>query len=279
MEKREQDEEISRLYQIIDHELQKPEDEMDSSLIAECSEFIEELLQEQGDKQSIDHDETLESIYAKMEGRDANRLCKSARHTKKPRMPHQKRILIRVAAALVAILVLMMSITVVAIRNGHGSAWEYIVENIKEIVNMSGGDTSESGNITLVKNNNTTKYSSIEDLIVQEQLDILYPSVLPEKVQLQKVTQFESEENKKTWDFQTNDEQLDIAAYNHYRTPLDKLENITEYQTEKLNYVILQKEDNSYQAIAQKDGYEYTIRYNDYDELTKIMTGMKGIDK
>ncbi len=279
MGKREQDEEISRLYQIIENELQKPEDEMDSSLIAECSEFIEELRQEQGEKQSIDYDKTLESIYAKIEGGDADRIRNSVQHTQKPRLPRRKRVLIRFAAALVAILVLMMSITVVAVRNGYSSAWEYLVVNIKEIMDMSCGDTSGTGNITMVINNHGTQYSSIEELLKTEQLSCFYPSVLPEGIEIQRVVQYDIDGNKKKWHFQTSDMRLSITVYNHYRTPLDKLENSTEYQTELLNFVITPMDDNTYQAIAHRDEYEYIIYSDNYDILLKILTGMKGIDK
>ncbi len=279
MERREQDEEIARLYQIIENELQKPEDEMDSSLIAECSEFIEELRQEQGEKQSIDSDKTPESVYAKIEGGDKDRIRKSVQHTQKPRLPRQKRVLIRFAAAMVAVLILVMSITVVAVRNGYCSAWEYIAENIKEIVNMSDGEISESGNITLIKNDNTTKYSSIEELIEQEQLDIIFPSVLPDNVQFQKVTQHDIDEDKKKWDFQTNNEYLDIVVYNYYRNQYEELNDYNEYQMGDLKFIILELDENIYQAMSQFNGSEYVIRYNNYDELLKILTGMKGIDK
>ncbi len=279
MGRKEQDEEISRLYQIIENELQKPEDEMDSSLIAECSDFIEEIRQEQGEQQSIDYDQTLESIYAKIEGLNAGQPANVPQVAKRLRFPRRKRMVIRLSVAMIAILVLMMSITVVAVHNGYSSAWEYIAANIKEIMDMSGGESENTGNITMIINNHGTHYSSIEELLEQEQLDIMYPSVLPENVKLQKVTQYDSEENGIAWDFQTSDDKLGFTVYNSYRTPLDAIGNVVEYQTEQLNFVIIQMNDQTYHAIAQQNGYEYIIRYDNYNELLRIIKGMKGIEK
>ncbi len=279
MERKEQDEEISRLYRIIENELQKPEDEMDSSLIAECSDFIDELRQEQGDIPSPDYDRKLELIYAALEGGDEEKLDQAPQMAKRLRLPRRKCVFIRLAAALVAILVLTMSLTVVAVRNGYSSAWAYVVENIKDIMNMSGGDTDENGGITIEIHNSSTQYSTIEELLEKEQLDMMFPSVLPEGVILQRVVQHDLEANVKMWDFQTNTDRFSIVVYDYYRAPLEKLESMIEYQTERLYFVIVQKEDHTYQAIAQQDGYEYVIRYEDYDGLIKILTGMKGIDK
>ncbi len=286
MEKRETketNEEIARLYRIIENELQKPEAEMDASLIAECSDFIEELREEQGDVPSIDYDKTLESIYAKLEGRDAapsDAPPRAAQELRpKQRFSRRARILIRLSVAMVAVLVLMMGITVAAVRSGYGSAWEFIADNFQAIMDMSGGDTDESGSICIIVNDSSTEYASIEELLEKEQLDMMFPSHLPEGIVLQSVVQHDSDENNTTWTFQTSNERLSIVVHNHYPTPLDKYEETTDYQTDKLNFVIVQMDDHTYYAVAQHNGYEYAIHYDNYDELTKILTGMKEIDK
>lgn len=85
-----------------------------------------------------------------------------------------------IVAAVIALLAAMVTVT--------ASAFGFnVFEYFKEVMGLSAGAKVDKGTITLVNNGKIKEFSSIEELLLTEKIDVLYPSVLPDGVKLAKV--------------------------------------------------------------------------------------------
>ena len=147
---------------VIEAEMDKPEDEIDMELIAECDAYLAELLAD------IEiSDEQMTANIAKIK--------EKACHTKAPetrprRMPRPRRL---VAAILAAALLIGGTLTAYAFVPAFR-------DMIRSVLKLGCGETIDENGITYVYNGERKKYNSIEDWVVSENLDILYPHELPD---------------------------------------------------------------------------------------------------
>ena len=70
-----------------------------------------------------------------------------------------------------------------------------------------------------------------------------------------------------------------IIPSHYYKNNLELWTDYTTYATEMMTFYIIQVADGAFQAVGQKDNFEYSILYNDYNELISILENMKGIEK
>ena len=80
---------------------------------------------------------------------------------------------------LVVMLALGMTITTMAGAAGYSNAYDWIKDNMAAIFSWRPGSYDVDG-ITVIKGNETNRYESVEDFMKEENIDILYPSSLPE---------------------------------------------------------------------------------------------------
>lgn len=162
-----------KLMVIILLETAKDYKEMDSDLVTECVDFLMELEgKERLTKKEIEQrvkdipfkgKVTALSSYAKRKIR-AKRLA--------------------IIAAVLAVLIALFGIISVASGNTFSEMFRKMGESLYELLD---GETMEYDNITFTKLNEKKTYSSIEELIKDEQIDILYPTWLPENEKIVKV--------------------------------------------------------------------------------------------
>ena len=153
---------IRFLGDVIEAEMDKPEDEIDMELIAECDAYLAELLAD-----TEISDEQMTANIAKIKGK--------ACHTKAPetrtrRMPRPRRL---IAAILAAVLLIGGTLTAYAFV----PAFRDMVRNV---LNLGKGSTMDDGGVTFIYSGKRSTYESIEELIQKENIDILYPHNLPE---------------------------------------------------------------------------------------------------
>lgn len=179
-------------------------------------------------------------------------------------------------AAMFAVCFLSFSVAAVALGS-YSAAWEYISSNVSAILNLNG--SKDVDGITIIKSDYTKKYSTIEELLVAENLDILYPASLPEGVKIERVKLKVYDDNKQKIIFVFNSDGYAIQITNYYSYKPSDLENYNLYTFNNINFYITMSGDGTYQTLAQFENYEYRINCIDYDTLIYIISNMKGLSK
>lgn len=112
--------------------------------------------------------------------------------------------------------------------------------------------------VTYLKNGGTQSYSSVQDLIEKEQLDILYPEILPEGLKISDVLKVDDMIIFRI------DSQNDLSA--------DK-EWAETYIAGELEFNVhpTDEEGDHCTAFAMHDGNLYTIETKEYSQLTAIL--------
>ncbi len=262
---------IQWLCQIIDNETDKPEEETDFALIGECSAYLRELSDKAAEATKEQKRRILQQIKAH-HNQTATRSAKVLR-------PSWKTTRKVVAIAIAAALLLTLTLSVIAKVKGYSSAWEYVKDNLQKIAGMDAGDRVNEGNITLTKHDGVVTYASIEELLREEGYDIMYPSELPEGVRITKISQQIVSDDHIVYCYKFNDETLSIVVTSVSNLLQEDLEKYAQISVDDMHFYIKKHTDLSYQAIGYDENFEYQIRCNDYDTLTIVLNGMKGIKK
>ena len=258
------------LFAIIDAELDKDPEERDYDLIEECSECERELPTEGAGMSEKELAVGLERIKAQVSGTEDKeiKIIKTKKKSKKS---------VRVIVILAAVIsTLLLSVTAIAISQGK-SVGEFISENIQKIFDMDGGEQIEGENITLIKNGEGTIYSSLEQAIKATEVDILYPSYLPNGVKIERIV-VTKEEDQVMISYITNDSGLSIRITVEVDSISDIQENSKLYRSPIMDFYTMSKSE-IIQATGVYKENKYDIQYNNYAELAKILNGLKEIEK
>ncbi|MBQ7335573.1 MAG: hypothetical protein IJW92_03765 [Clostridia bacterium] len=261
---------IAWLCQIIKNEVEKPEDQRDLDLIAECSEYLEELSDEESEPSPEQIEKALQETKQKY----------STPQITKPTVRKKTKPFIKLTiAATVAILVLLSSLTVAAKVTGCGNAWEMVIENIQKILNMEVGDSYNENGITLIKGDENITYDSVQTLLSSEGYNILYPDNLPNDIRITKITEQVISDTHSVLTFQFSQTNLFMSISDVRNIEDEDLLEEERYETETMIFYIKSFPNGEYQAIGHDSNYEYIVVYNDYDALISILNNMKGIQK
>ena len=225
--------------------------ESDSELLLRCADLLAEK-----EGFAEEHDQKFqEMLQAAMRN-----VPVTARRRK--RYGFKKALLIAAAVAL-----LVGSLSVVAVAFGRD-----IFAYFRELAFCPAGTTQEEGTVTLYHNGAATEYASLEELVRTEQLDILYPVVLPEGVSSTKVRLITEADGKETVEIQTTDEQTAIYIF----LEMDST-NGTCVDSDKLvingNVFLIRAEACS--AVSYISGNFYSIQASNYEDLMKILNNLK----
>ena len=184
----------------------------------------------------------------------------TARHRK--RYGFKKALLIAAAVAL-----LVGSLSVVAVAFGCD-----IFACFREIITRPAGATMEKDAVTLIHNGEATEYSSMEELVRAEQLDILYPAELPEGFSITEVRMITDAGGKEIIEIQMSDVQTTIQVYLETNGT-----NGTYRDSEQLiingNEFFVRAEYGS--AVGFISGNYYSIQASNYEDLMKILNNLK----
>lgn len=271
MNKATKEQKIQWLCQIIDNETDKPEDDMDFALIDECSAYLRELSDKAAEATKEQKQRILQQIKA-----HHNQTAQKSAKVLRPNWKTTRKV---VAIAIAAALILTLTLSVIAKVKGYSSAWEYVKDNLQKIAGMDAGDRVNDEGITLIKNDGVVAYKSIEELLESEGLDILYPSELPEGVQITKILQQVILEEKVTYCYQFTNQTLSVTASTTSKLLPEDLERYESYCMADMIFYIKNLSNGLYQAVGYNGKYEYIVSTNDYDQLLIILNGMKGLQK
>lgn len=162
-----------KLMAIILLETSKDYKKMDSDLVTECVDFLMEL---EG-KQKLTKAEIEQRVN---EIPFKGKVTAIGSYTKK-RLRAKR---LAVIAAILAVIIALFGIIAIASGNTFGELFRQMGTSIYELLE---GGSMERDNITLIKPDETKTYSSIEELVESEGIEILYPTWLPENEKIVKV--------------------------------------------------------------------------------------------
>ena len=259
------DEQIDTLFDIIDKELEKEESKQNKQLIADCTNYIRQYDSALKSASSAKEIQYIADTLAK----EYQTQPRISRKTRGSRYASKWTKVASVAAAI--LLVFGISIPVSAAANGLsiGEYLSFVIQNLKP-----GEDVDKDG-FTFEYLGENKQYTDIKDVLSDQNLDIMYPSVLPDGVAIEKVYLIEAfsgeEEGKLIITFNDKDISCVMSNKNSVNIVPEKLE---EYTTDYLVfYIQLITPKKRYQAVAQSDGMEYSISCSNYENLVTLMKG------
>ena len=181
---------------------------------------------------------------------------------RRKRYGFKKALLIAAAVAL-----LVGSLSVVAVAFGCD-----IFACFREIITRPAGATMEKEAVTLIHNGEATEYASWEELVHTEQLDIMYPAVLPEGISITEVRLLAGADENEIVEIQTTDKQTRIYIHLEMNGT-----NGTHEDSEKLiinsNEFFVRAEYGS--AVGFISGNYYSIQARNYEDLMTILNNLK----
>ena len=225
--------------------------EGDSELLLRCADLLAEKegFAEEHDKQ-----------FQEMLQMAMHNVPVTARRRK--RYGFKKALLIAAAVAL-----LVGSLSVVAVAFGRD-----IFAYFREIITRPAGATMEKEAVTLTHNGEAKEYSSMEELVRTERLEILYPAVLPESISVTEVRLLTEADGKETVEIQTTDEQTRIYVHlemNNAGEPRDDSERLV------VNGEEFYVRAETCSAVSYISGNFYSIQASNYEDLMKILNNLK----
>ena len=252
-----------KLMAIILLETSKPYKEMDSDLVTECVDFLMEL---EG-KQKLTKVEIKQKVN---EIPFHGKITAIGSHVKKK--IRTKRII--VIAAVLAILLAIFSILVISFTNAEDSLVDRFANYFGE--EAKPGERMEIENIELIKPNEVKSYSSVEALIRDENIAILFPTWLPDNNQITKFEYIDEDLCGKYYILSSKDPECSVVIYLEMKISEEiKVTNTAKKIGEYTVYII---SDNGYtQGEFEYNGYHYSVNAHTEEELVKIIENLKEI--
>lgn len=251
-----------KLMAIILLEASKDYKEMDSDLVTECVDFLMELEgKEKLTKKEIE--QRVNAIPFKGKVTAIGSYAKKKMRAKR----------LAVIAAVLAFIFALFSIFAFATGN---NPIELLKQMGHAIIEMIDGETVDVGGVTIYAPHKTKEYDSIETLLKEEEIDILYPTWLPENEEIVSVL-YLFDEQAESYILQCNN-----VAYNI----IVELSNTVDYDIK--NDCIEEKignwdfyyfvEDFSSQAFLEYNNNLYKIHSDTTEDLFKIIESLREIN-
>lgn len=254
-----------KLMAIILLETAKDFKEMDSDLVTECVDFLMEI----EEKQNLSNEEIkqrVNNIPFKGKVTAINSFAKKKIRAKR----------LAVVAAVLAVILALFGIVAVASGNSFGELFKQMGTAIYELLD---GKPMQCDNITLIKPNETKEYASIEELIKDEEIDILYPTWLPENEKIVKIWCL-NEDGVVSYTLQCESPQHSIDVdVNVGENLFDKILMSNCIKKEISKYTIYYEKNEEYiQASFVHNKNIYFIKSDTEDNLFMIIENLKEIN-
>lgn len=178
-----------------------------------------------------------------------------------------KRKLWRKVALVAAILATLLAGTTVAEVAFDSNINDYLgdfVRGDEKVVEIDG--------MTIYRNDDKKIYSSVEELLEAEDLDILYPTQLPEGVRVTRITTGKNFKGEYDISFYTND--LNVSFRIKTSTSGHFIENANAYVHNGITYYIEQR-NSVLVAGAIYNGYLYSVSASSKESLFLIINNLK----
>lgn len=238
---------INLLDEIIEDEMQKPLNEIDMEIVTACEHLINALM---GNEHEYT-DEDAEKYFAE--------ITRKHREKKNPFFIRSKRIL----AASVAVFIIFFGGIAFCAFNPT------VKDMILNVLELNVGDSVYDNGITYIYMGQSRNYNSIEELVLVENLNILYPRELPDNVSVKSIY---ITENRDETTITYTDYSIGIIITHNYEST--KLPIDSEYFINNIKYSIIEKED-CYMAYAIINQDLYSIRSNNEETLYQLIKSLE----
>ena len=254
------EEKVAYLFDIIHEEVSKPWDEVDQELVAACSECAEK------------YNQNVAPVLteADVEQRLAGFKQKYGKKIRKPIRTSWVRKVAIIAAA--AVLTCMLTLTVAARAYGFQNIGEFVVYAID---NLFPGGVADENAITYIYNGKTVDYSSLEEWQKTENIKMMYPSILPEGVYVDRILRQDKSNGTSVWAYILSDTTLTIRVNNYQSLDTSDDSWVECTAASGIVYYVMHER----QAVYWCGEYEYIIQGNNYEIIKTIMEGMKSYEK
>ncbi|MBE6630740.1 MAG: hypothetical protein E7624_07835 [Ruminococcaceae bacterium] len=262
--------EFLAIHRSLEEELQKADEEMDMDLVEESLAYIEQVM----NNDTVLEEGTLDAKYQEVLAKASQKQdVQPTRIVKRSKKRAVRKFFFILAAA---ITVLFTTLTIAARICGYKNAWEFVYQKAIELRCFDTEDSFEEEGITLIGNGEIETFSSFEEFLEKENLDVLYPQPLPEGLKIDTITKYCFEDGSCNYTIRFNNNQIFMTLKNYSSVDLNSLDYAESYIYQEKTFYIKQEPLGFYQAICHYENFEYTINCADYDTLIAIIHSMKG---
>ena len=244
---------IKLLGEIISSESAKPDDEADFALIEECENLLCELL---------DADISLSE-----EDIDA-RIKKITQKNSKILFGKTKKRISRVVAIACASIALCIGVGAAACMIDPK-----ILDGIRTILKYNVGESIDIDGITFTNGGKVKEYKTIDELLADNQIDIMYPHELPEGVYIEDV--YVSEEGLFPIVIVFNDSRNGLSIYKNKEERIENLKSDTESVVINGLTFFVKQTHEKWVALVNDELYTYYITCSSREDLQIMMEGFK----
>lgn len=179
----------------------------------------------------------------------------------------KKRIIWKKVWLVAAIIVLLISAATMTASAFGFNVFEYF----REVIGLSVGEKVDKGAITLINNGNKEEYSSMDDLLSSQNMNILFPCLLPQDVNIKSVCISKNASGGQFIEFITND------SYTYISVDTNVEESMVTGHTQKhiigdYTYYIFSNENF---AICYHNDCYYYISSDSNENLMMIIKNMR----
>ena len=171
---------------------------------------------------------------------------------------------VALVAAILAVLLVGTTVAAVAFDSNINDYLGDFVRGDEKVVEIDG--------MTFYRNDDEKTYSSVEELLEAEDLDILYPTQLPEGVRVTRITTGKNFKGEDDISFYTND--LNVSFKINTSTSGHFIENANTYVHNSITYYIEQR-NSVLVAGAIYNGYLYSVSASSKESLFLIINNLK----
>ena len=260
---------IKKLELLRDLEAEKPVEEMDVSLVMACVELILEL---RGETVNFTPEEVEEKVR-KIPFVEETTTLNTPPQSVKGRSTKVKSRKILLIAAIISILIAIFAVSSIAF---DWNIFDELKNRFGTVFNMPVNEEVDANGITIVSRGDNHKYKSIEDFLKKENLEILYPEILPESVSLKQLAlQQVGSKDKLAFIF----DNIDFTFYITFDTDVSNA--VVNGSTEILNlngkvcYITNMTDIGVTQIYFVHNGDLYYLSYNNKQDLIEIIENLK----
>lgn len=235
---------------VIRTEMEKPVEEINWELVDECEAYLAELYSDI----RISEEQMRQNI-ANIKNKSSNVKTPSAPR----RMPRWRRMIVVVC---IISGILACGVSAYAFIPGFR-------EMIREVLNLPVGESiDDEDGITFTNLGESKKYQNIDQLVLSEKLDILYPHNLPIGWSIKSITAISGEVPQYLVSFSDNQSSILIS---HGEIDISSVAVSAEVLPNGYNYIAYLTDDGSiYSAVVINDGWTYYISTSDKTQLITL---------
>lgn len=246
------------LMEQIDQELEKPFEEQNMEYIEECSQKLYRITGDRYDPEPVAREESVEKIKRLAEKKIRKKML-------------IKRLEIVAAAACLVFVVM-----------GGGIAWadgDYSQLPFGDLLYrmaliLQPGEAVDIEDDTFYK---PITYSTIEEFFEDQDVSVLYPTWLPEGVELEKIQFYQEDADKKEMYYVFSDSEIQfmIFLYNKYSNVDEVFAGVDSFELDGVMYYIRETQVGKMNVAFNREGYFYSITVRNLEDLQGILKGLE----